>query len=95
MLNVKKILAGAAIPAMLALVVPTPKANAQIASYGGLRAVDPISEWIVLNGLFNGGSVYGGGVLGGGAGVGLGAGAIDPIGQWIVLNNLFNGGALY
>jgi NAD(P)H-hydrate repair Nnr-like enzyme with NAD(P)H-hydrate epimerase domain len=64
-----------------AFVVPAKSASAQI----GSAAYDPISSWIVLDGLFGpGGSLYGGGV-GGGA-------SYNPIASWIVLDGLFGAG---
>jgi hypothetical protein len=94
------LLAGSLLPAFgaHAQVITTPR-------FG----VDPIGEWIVLNGLFNGGGLVPGSVgtnrigewivlngLFNGGTVGTGVvGGVDPIGQWIVLNGLFGGGSVF
>ncbi|MCL5666570.1 MAG: hypothetical protein M1383_02270 [Patescibacteria group bacterium] len=58
---------------------------------------NPISQWIVLSGLFNpiafgypmGGAVGAGGAAGAG-GYGYGGAMYNPVSQWIVLSGLFN-----
>ncbi len=79
----KAIVIGIAVLAIgAAIAVTAPKANAQ---YG---VTNPISQWIVLSGLFN---PY---ITASGTGVD-GLAANNPISQWIVLSGLFGGYGFY
>ncbi|MCL5666569.1 MAG: hypothetical protein M1383_02265 [Patescibacteria group bacterium] len=92
MKNIKKALAGLALAAVMAVggFAVTSQAHAQ--ALGGAYN-NPISQWIVLSGLFNpygtfgtvGGTGTAGGTTGGAYGV-----YNNPISQWIVLSGLFN-----
>ncbi|MCL5666296.1 MAG: hypothetical protein M1383_00780 [Patescibacteria group bacterium] len=84
MSKASKIIAVVAIAAavgLASLAVPKQQAKAQYYGYG---AYNPISSWIVLNGLFN---PY---LYGRGYGYGYGVGGYNPVSQWIVLSGLFN-----
>jgi hypothetical protein len=78
MKNLKKAILGLAIAAVMALsglVVSTAPAKAETL---GSVYNNPISQWIVLSGLFNPTGTFGGGSV-----------ANNPISQWIVLSGLF------
>lgn len=85
MKSIKKAITGLAIAAVMAVggLAVTNQAHAQPIATN----YDPISQWIVLSGLFN---PYMYGTAGGTTG---GAAMYDPISQWIVLSGLFYPGA--
>jgi hypothetical protein len=80
MKNFKKAIVGLALAAVMAfsaVVVSSAPAHAQ-----PLYGADPISQWIVLGGLFAPGYTNGT----------VNSGYHDPISQWIVLSGLFGYG---
>ena len=94
--SLKKIVAGVALPLVMAATGLSSVAHAQTIVHRS--GFDPISQWIVLDGLFGNTGVFGGnnGVVASGpngtvvSGNGYGSGPFnDPIAKWIVLDGLF------